>query len=447
MWKNKLAGLVGVGLMGLATAPQSQGQGLGNSPYSRLGLGDFNLNTGGARQQGMGGVGLAAPNSVHINELNPALLYYTARTTYEMAVNGQIKTLRNQTNSQRDGSGTLGYLALAVPLSKSWAGAVGLKPYSAVDYESNVIETVAAGPAGTQVLKRYQGEGGLSEAYIGQAYRLAKGLTVGGTAAYVFGSIDQRVATQVAPAGVTDPSQLASVVLLEHVRYSDFTFRGAVHYRGAINSKLNYSLGGVYTFRSSIDGVRNTSLDREDVAGNQLERIQLEDSQKGEARVPAMAQFGISIDNNKNFSANLDVAHQQWSKFRSFGITGGAGIGTPLDNTVRVGLGGEYTPDPTSVDNYFKRVTYRAGISAAQLPYRPAGQTLYDRAVSWGFSLPVPSATPLEAASMNLAFTYGQRGNTDPNVDNPNGNVREDYVRVQLGLTLNNRWFIKRRIE
>ncbi len=33
----------------------------------------------------MGGVGLAAPNSVHINELNPALLYYTARTTYEMA--------------------------------------------------------------------------------------------------------------------------------------------------------------------------------------------------------------------------------------------------------------------------------------------------------------------------------------------------------------------------
>ncbi|WP_133271175.1 hypothetical protein [Hymenobacter radiodurans] len=92
-------------------------------------------------------------------------------------------------------------------------------------------------------------------------------------------------------------------------------------------------------------------------------------------------------------------------------------------------------------------MTYRAGISATQLPYRPEGQTLYDRAISWGFSLPVPSATPLEAASMNLAFTYGQRGNTDINLANPNGNVREDYVRVQVGLTLNNRWFIKRRIE
>jgi hypothetical protein len=447
MWKNKLAGLVGLGLIGLVTVPQSQGQGLGNSPYSRLGLGDANLNTGGVRQQGMGGVGLAAPNSVHINELNPALLYYTARTTYEMAVNGQIKTIRNQKNSQRDGSGNLGYLALSVPLSKSWAGAVGLKPYSSVDYESNVIEEVATGPTGTRVQKRYQGEGGLSEAYLGQAYRLAKGLTVGGTASYVFGSIDQRVATQVATANVTDPTQLNSVVLLEHVRYSDFTFRGAAHYRGTINSKLNYNLGGVYSFRSSLNGVRNTSLDREDIAGNLLERTQLENSQKGEARVPAMAQFGVSIDNNKNFSANLDVAYQQWSKFRSFGITGGAGIGTRLENTVRVGLGGEYTPDPTSVDSYFKRVTYRAGLSAGQLPYRPDGKTLYDRAISWGFTLPVPSASALEAASMNLAFTYGQRGNTDISTANPNGNVREDYVRVQVGLSLNSRWFLKRRIE
>jgi hypothetical protein len=447
MWKNKLAGLVGLGLLGLATAPHSQGQGLGNSPYSRLGLGDFNQNTGGVRQQGMGGVGLAAPNSVHINELNPALLYYTARTTYEMAVNGQIKTLRNQDNSQRDGSGTLGYLALAVPLSKSWAGAIGLKPYSSIDYESNIVEDVAGAPVGTQVSKRYQGEGGLSEAYIGQAYRLAKGLTVGATASYVFGSLDQRVASQVAAPGTTDLSQLNSVVLLERVRYSDFTFRGAAHYRGTISSKLNYNLGGVYSFRSSINGTRNTSLDREDLGGNQIESIALETDQKGEARVPAMAQLGISIDNNKNFSANLDVAHQQWSKFRSFGIAGGSTTGITLDNTVRVGLGGEYTPDPTSVDSYFKRVTYRAGISAGQMPYRPVGQTLYDRAISWGFTLPVPSATPLDAASMNLAFTYGQRGNTDPNVENPNGNVREDYVRVQLGLSLNNRWFIKRRIE
>jgi hypothetical protein len=82
------------------------------------------------------------------------------------------------------------------------------------------------------------------------------------------------------------------------------------------------------------------------------------------------------------------------------------------------------------------------------MPYRPGGETLYDRAVSWGFSLPV-SASPLEASTITLGFTYGQRGNTD--VRNVGGteqrNIKEDYIRAQLGLSLNNRWFIKRRIE
>lgn len=100
------------------------------------------------------------------------------------------------------------------------------------------------------------------------------------------------------------------------------------------------------------------------------------------------------------------------------------------------------------MDNYFKRVTYRVGLAVAQMPYRPAGQALYDRSVSWGFSLPV-SASPLESSTLSLAFTYGQRGNTD--VRSVSGgverNIKEDYIRAQLGLSLNNRWFIKRRIE
>ncbi|MEJ7659681.1 MAG: hypothetical protein WKG07_08675 [Hymenobacter sp.] len=55
-------------------ASAAWGQGLGNSPYSRLGLGDYMGNYGGVRQLGMGGTGLAAPNTGNVNELNPALL-------------------------------------------------------------------------------------------------------------------------------------------------------------------------------------------------------------------------------------------------------------------------------------------------------------------------------------------------------------------------------------
>ncbi|MDQ2795303.1 MAG: hypothetical protein M3Y12_15025, partial [Bacteroidota bacterium] len=112
----------------------------------------------------------------------------------------------------------------------------------------------------------------------------------------------------------------------------------------------------------------------------------------------------------------------------------------------RVGLGGEISPDPSSVEHYFQRVSYRAGVSMAQLPYQPGGKTLYDRSVSWGFAFPMPTASALESTTLSLGFTYGQRGNTDV-LSSGASNVQESYIRGQLGVTLNNRWFIKRRLQ
>jgi len=446
MWKNKFAGLVGLTLVSLVAAPRSQGQGLGNSPYSRLGLGDANPNTGGVRQLGMGGVGLAAPNGVQVNDLNPALVYYTSRTTFEMALNGQFHTVSNRVESQRDGSATLGYLAFAVPISKWWAASAGLRPYSSVDYNSVSKEGVQGDPT-TRTIIENSGTGGLAEAYMSHAFRLAKGLTVGGTVSYVFGSIDLTSGAHirpVAPSSTVDTT--TTITTLEHVHYSDFTYRVGAHYRGKISSNLNYNLAGVYTFQSHLNGFRNTSIERQD-GGVVTSTFPQVTDQQGEAVVPALAQAGISLDNNKNWSINVDVAQQQWSKFQAFGVAGGATTGVPLNDTWRAGIGGEIAPDPGSVESYFKRVSYRAGISVAQMPYRPDGKMMYDRAVSWGFSFPLPTATALDATTINLGFSYGQRGNTAKSIENPSGNIKENYVKAQVGVTLNNRWFLKRRIE
>ncbi|TGE14897.1 hypothetical protein [Hymenobacter elongatus] len=450
MLKTKSAGCVGLVVLGLMAASHAKGQGLGNSPYSRLGLGDYTPNLGGVRQQGMGGVGLAAPNSTNVNDINPALLYYTSRTTYEAGFNGQYKTLRNATSSNKTGSATLGYLALSFPISKNWAAAAGIKPLSSVDYESNTIEMVPGDPNNARVIKQQKGEGEVTEAYVAQAYSLGKGLTLGVTASYIFGTIDESIGSTVVPANTTSTADITKSAIADQVHYSDFAFRGGLHYRGKVSEKLNYNLAGVYSFQTKLNGTRRTTLRREDVSGLLVEEIVVAEDEKGSSSLPALTQVGLSLDNNKSWSASLDIARQQWSNFRSFR---NAATATALDNTVRVGVGGEFTPDATAVDNYFKRISYRAGLSVNQLPYRPDNKVLYDRAVSWGFALPMPSATPLDATIVSLAFTYGQRGNTDNSTLVENGvsrtisNVKEDYIRMQLGVTLNNRWFIKRRIE
>ncbi|MBF9223516.1 porin family protein [Hymenobacter ruricola] len=447
MLSNKEMGRTGLGLALVGSmvllAGGAQAQGLGNSPYSRIGLGEFNANTGGVRQMGMGGVGLAAPNAVNVNELNPALLYYTNRTTFEAGFNGQYKTVKNAAASSRSGSGTLGYLALSVPLSSKWGAAVGLKPLSAVDYESNILQDVVNTPANqpAQSLKQYRGEGGLSEAYLGQGVRITKALTVGLTASYVFGVIDETTATTVVTAD--NSANSVKVVERQHTRYSDFAFRAGAHYRQKVAKELTLNLGGVYSFGHTLNGQQANTQERENTDGTLSSApITISDG-RGSAYVPTLAQVGISLDNEKNWSVNLDVAQQQWSKFRNFNSTGPA-----LSNTLRFGLGGEIAPDPGSVDHYFQRVAYRAGISIGQMPYQIGGKTLYDRAVSWGFGFPLPTASTLESTTISLAFTYGVRGNTEVlNSTLGTSNVQESYIRGQLGITLNNRWFIKRRLQ
>jgi len=416
------------------------GQGLGNSPYSRLGLGDQVGNYGGVRQLGMGGTGLAAPNTGNVNELNPALLAYTPRTTWEAAFNAQVKTVRNAQTSNRSGSGTLGYLALAVPLNKRWGAAIGLKPYSAVDYQATTNGVVNGDPSAA-AFRQYNGTGGLSEAYFAHGIHVLRDFNIGASASYLFGTIDQTTGT-----AITTPTIAARQLVVDEeiLRYSDFLFRASVHYRHKFGKSLNANLAGVHTFQTNLKASRQRIAEQRDPNGAVVGTTTQLSDDAGTTTVPSLSQVGLTLDNGTNWTVSLDGSTQQWSKFQSFSLLSTAG----LSNTWRVATGGEFTPDPGSVEHYFQRVTYRVGLSVAQMPYAPLGTRLYDRAVHWGFAFPLPTATPLESTVISLAFIYGIRGNTAYLYgDTGTSNVREDYVRVQVGATLSNRWFIKRRLQ
>ena len=439
-FKQVSGALIGAALLAAGpAAAQSQGQ--ANSPYSRLGLGDYQGNLGGVRQLGMGGTGIAAPNTGNVNELNPALLTYTPRTTWEAAFNGEVKTTRTATASSRTGSGTLAYLALAVPLNRRWAGALGLKPYSSVTYDATTTGPVNGDPTAT-AFSQYRGTGGLSEAYLASGIHVLRDLNLGGSASYLFGTIDQTVGTAIS---TTTLAARQLVVKDEQIRYSDFLFRAAAHYRHKVTKDLNLNLGAVYSFPTNLRSNRTLTADQRDVNGATLNGslVQLSND-LGNTYVPAQSQAGLSIDNSRNWSVSIDGSYQRWSQFRPYSQL----VTTSLANTWRGAAGGEFTPDPSSVDHYFQRVTYRLGLSVARMPYAPQGENLYDRAVHWGFALPLPTGTPLESTTISLGFALGQRGNTSYVVGNASGsNVRETYVRMQLAATLGNRWFIKRRLQ
>ncbi|MES2796924.1 MAG: hypothetical protein V4683_13220, partial [Bacteroidota bacterium] len=107
--KNSFKVSVIISLALLFTDLQSFGQGLGNSPYSSLGLGE-KFQMGYAENQAMAGAGVASSLGLYINNVNPALLARNKYTVFSMGMNGQYKGLKTNTESQHSFAMNLNYV-------------------------------------------------------------------------------------------------------------------------------------------------------------------------------------------------------------------------------------------------------------------------------------------------------------------------------------------------
>jgi hypothetical protein len=418
----------------LCLAQGVQAQSIGNSPYSRYGLGELNTNLGNLRTAGMGDVGVSAGSSLHSNTANPALLYYNSITIFDVGVAGRYKTLKNAEQSQRDGDANLSYLTLGVPLSKRWSSVVSLRPYSTVNYTIRNSGSLQNRPEAI-VINEYRGEGGISEIYFGHGFRVANGLTIGASASYLFGTITQESASVVADTSISNTS-LERVAYVERTRYTDFLFRAGANYRKKVADKAYLSAGAVYTLGTDLTAKRKTSYERRTLGDVPTSRPMLPDSVEGAVNLPPSLQVALGYDNGTNLTIGAELMTQNWSDYRSVNGT------QELGQSYKVGLGAEYTPNANAIDSYFKRITYRGGVRYAQSPYIINGQNINDMAVTGGMTFPIGRGSYFEPPyQLNVMLGYGRRGTTD------SGLIAENYLQFGAGVTINTRWFVKRRIE
>lgn len=418
----------------LCLAQAVQAQSIGNSPYSRYGLGELNTNLGNLRTAAMGDVGVSTGSSFHANTANPALLYYNSITIFDLGIEGRYKTLRNANQSQRDGDANLSYLTLGVPITKRWSSVVSLSPYSSVDYN---IRNTGSLPNRREavVINEYSGEGGISELYFGHGFRITNGLTIGASASYLFGTISQESSSIVADTSISNAS-LERVAYVERTRYTDFTFRAGANYRKKIADKSYLSAGAVYTLGVDMNAKQKTSYERRNLGDAVIGAPMLPDSVESSVNVPPNLRASLSYDNGSNFTIGTEFMTQDWSDYRN--VAGEQELG----KSYKIGLGTEYTPNPNAIDSYLKRITYRGGLRYGQSPYSINGENIKDMAVTGGMTLPIGRGNYFEPPYLlNIMLGYGKRGTTD------NGLIAENYFQFGAGVTINSRWFVKRRIE
>jgi hypothetical protein len=142
--------------------------------------------------------------------------------------------------------------------------------------------------------------------------------------------------------------------------------------------------------------------------------------------------LGVSIEKNNTLLVGVDVGMQKWSEFRTVNNQSGN-----LVDAMTLSAGMEYTPKVSST-RYWDVVTYRLGFQYNQLPYQIAGTQLNDINGSAGISLPVGA---FRVNYITLSVVGGQRGALIGT------QIREQYVRMALGFSLNDRWFRKQVID
>ncbi len=425
--KKSLLSAIGLSLLATVSV---RAQGLGNSPYSALGLGEVLPSTNVANI-GMGGIGVSYASPFYLNSQNPALLARRTRfTIFEIGLLGQQKVItqnvQNQPLTQRDFGGNLSYLALAFPLSSRWNTAISLRPYSFVDYRTRTFGRINGTIYETQF--DYAGKGAINRASISNGVRLGKNIYVGVDASFLFGNVISTSDSQVLINSSTD----LTVSRINQINYSDLAFTLGAAWRPSLGKDYTLNVGATYAPKARLSGTE-TDVYQQLLGGREVSGADtLRSSVEGSVPVPQQLQFGITLEKNNQLAIGIEASMQSWSQFRT--ITNQPGN---LRDGLHTAIGLEYTPRPTST-RYRDLITYRAGFQYNKLPYQVEGTQLTDVNGSLGVSIPVGAYF---VNHINLSFVGGQRGAL------VGAQVRERYFKVAVGFSLNDWWFRKSVID
>jgi long-subunit fatty acid transport protein len=399
------------------------------TPFTSFGIGEPYGNAL-VSQQGMAGVGVSQPQFWFINNQNPALLVYNSvYTGFQAGIISERRTISNDTLSETTQGGNLNYLVTAFPIKPTkWTTSVGLMPYTAVNYKLQYDDNVVA--SNEQVRVTEEGSGGLTQLYWSNGVRLTKDIAVGLKASYIFSSIVNNYENQL----IDSPQPITYTAGIEEKSYvRDFTFGTGLSFsKDSLFSKRRYrlSFGAVYNFATELDAKKTDRIYRSTPVGDTTDVSVLPSSRRGSYSIPSSLTVGVSLSRGTRWTIGTEVSYQDWTTFKNVN-----GQQEALQQSWRIALGGEITPDQFDTENYFKRLTYRAGVSMEENPFLANGNPVRDRGINFGFSMPAGRS------SLDFAFRYGKRGDKSENI------LEENYLKIFFGITFNDQWFIKRRFD
>jgi len=394
-----------------------------SSPYSFYGIGDVKFK-GTAENRAMGGLTIYS-DSIHLNFQNPASYTNLKLTTFSLGATYLTTDLSTDSQIEKAKRTAMDYLAVGLPFGKFGVG-FGLMPFSSVGY--NIQTTLAATTTDPQKIKQFSGTGGLNKVFFGVGYTLTKKVSLGLDFSYNFGKI-----------------QTYSFQFIDGLQYGSreknlsniagATLTAGINYSTPISKKMNGFASLTYSPDSKLisSNSRNIATIQYSSSGAEI-LVQPSDIVVANTTLtlPSKLAVGFGIGQNKKWMLGTEITFQKSS---NMGNRFNDINNMYFENSVKYSLGGFYIPNYNSFSKYYDKIVYRAGLRYENSGMVINNNAIKDIAFTAGFGLPLIGVF----SNINIGVEYGQRGTTSTKL------IQENYTNFTIGLSLNDKWFQKRR--
>jgi hypothetical protein len=407
-----------------------------NSPYSQYGLGQLSEQTSGFNR-GMNGLGLGFREHNQVNYINPASYSSIDSLTFifDAGLSGQVTNFSENGQKKNANNADFEYAVAAFRASKHLGVSFGIIPFTNIGYNYS-ISGYLNGDKSTTFTNTYNGSGGMHQIYLGAGWEFVKGLSIGANVSYIWGDIDRSVVNSYSDGYINTLSKYYTATI------SSYRIDFGLQYTLPLNKKNSLTLGLTYGLGHKLNSAPSCMV----ISTNTTTAVADTTSftVNNGLEIPTSFGAGLTWNNNNKLKLGADFTYQKWgdTKFPVYKVINDVPSYSLSDeyysDRYKLTIGGEFCNNETS-RNFIDRIRFRAGASYASSYYKVNGQDGPDEiSVSVGFGIPIVNAYN-NRSILNISGQWVR--------SEAPGMLKENTFRINIGITFNERWFMKWKVE
>ena len=389
----------------------------------------------------MNGVGLAYRKGNAVNTLNPASYSAVDSLTmiFDVGLSGQITNFKEGNTKVNAKNADFEYLVGSFRLMPKVGASFGVLPLSNIGY-SYSASTYLNETYGT-VSETYSGSGGLHQAFIGLGWNVVKNLSVGANVSYVWGTYERSVSTS--------SSSYVNTLSKDYTcNVNSYYIKLGAQWVKPLNTTDVLTLGATVGLGHDLHS--NPTCDIVNIntqsAASDTTRFVVNNGLK----LPMSYGVGAAWTRGDKWFVGADFTLNQWGSLdfpdyyknangdMTYALRSGL-----LKDSYKVNVGVDYVPSPAG-QRLLGRVHYRFGAGYATPYYYINGKEgPKEMSVSAGFGIPLQKVAWNSRGHMrpvlNISAQWAHTSAKDL--------ITENTFRVNVGLTFNERWFAKWKVE